>query len=442
MKQRVLSLFIMIVLLLGITGCTLSGESSAEDGVPVALYYVMQSSEQLETMEAVAFEERNISALSLWDFFEIYFAGPASEELISPFPNGTKVLDILSSDEGLTLKMSGEFFTLMGIEMSMANCCLSKTICEYLNLDSITLLDETESIRMEIQPEQFVLSNSIQNETNESFTIYFANSEYRYLISETRDATLSENETEMAYVMRKLFEGPENEQLKPIIPEGTELLGISNSSGVCTVNLSHEFYENRIDDDYGAYMTIYGITNTLTGLDGIDSVEFLVEGEPVDSYGIFPLKQPVVRNTDCIGPVRMASGEIDINVYALSTETQEPFAIPCRVKQTVSEPLAEAVITKILNYEPPQGFYNPIPYGTELLSISVSGNICYVDLSDKFIPQEDTEASEKAAVWSLVTSLTSMDNIASVVLTINGESSGLSYVDISEPLTQQNVDLD
>ena len=66
-------------------------------------------------------------------------------------------------------------------------------------------------------------------------------------------------------------------------------------------------------------------------------------------------------------------------------------------------------------------------------SISVSGNICYVDLSDKFIPQEDTEASEKAAVRSLVTSLTSMDNIASVVLTINGESSGLSYVDISEP---------
>ena len=65
-----------------------------------------------------------------------------------------------------------------------------------------------------------------------------------------------------------------------------------------------------------------------------------------------------------------------------------------------------------------------------------------MDLSDKFIPQEDTEATEKAAVWALTKSLTVLDNITSIVLTINGENDGLNYVDISEPLTEESVSLD
>lgn len=438
--QRILSLLLICAILLGCIGCTV--EKRAKDDVPVAFYYVAQDAEQLKMVEPVTFEVCYVNVLSLWDLFAMYFSGPESEELVSPFPAGTHVLDIQYPDGKLTVKLSGEFFTLMGIEMSLASCCLANTICNYLNVDSVTLVDETESIRMEIQPKQFVLSNSLQGDADESFTIYFADSQLRYLISETRDATLSENETEMAYVMRKLLEGPENNQLKPIMPAGTELLGISCTNGICTLDFSYDFYENRLDNTYGAYMTIYGITNTLTGLDGIESVLFLVEGAPIERYGIFQLDKPVTRNSDCIGPVRMASGEIDIDIYILDTETQEPFAVPCRVKQTVAAPLAEAVTTRILNYEPPQGFYNPIPYGTELLSISVSGSVCYMDVSDKFIPQEGTETAEKAALWSLVAALTALDNISSVVLTINGESSGLRFVDISEPLTIQSISLD
>lgn len=440
--NRMLGLLLAAALLLCCVGCTPGQKQSDEDGIEVLLYYETKDVEQIAAESSVAHETRTVNVLSLWEFFDLYFSGPTSEELVSPFPHGTRVLDVEITDQSMTLKMSGEFFTLMGVEMSIASCCLANTVCSYFNLESVILMDETESIEIEAKPGQYVLSNSLQDDMTETFVVYFADSEYRYLNSETRDATLSENETEMAYVMRKLLEGPENEQLEPIIPEGTELLGISSADGVCRLNFSHEFYENRLDDTYGAYMTIYGITNTLTGLDGIEAVEFLVEGEPVDSYGLFPLRQPITRNPDCIGPVRMASGEVDVNIYVLSSESQEPFAVPCRVKQTVSEPLAEAVVTKILNYEPPQGFYNPIPYGTELLSISVSGNVCYIDLSDKFIPQEDTEAAEKAAVWALTKSLMALDNITSIVLTINGESDGLSYVDISEPLTEQSVTLD
>jgi spore germination protein GerM len=44
-------------------------------------------------------------------------------------------------------------------------------------------------------------------------------------------------------------------------------------------------------------------------------------------------------------------------------------------------------------------------------------------------------------VWALVSTLTELDNVSSVLLTIEGESSGFTSVDISEPLTEESVQL-
>ena len=428
----------VILFLLSFAGCGNPDGFRSESGA-ISFYYTAKDMEELKDIETVIIpEQRTIDVLSLWDFMDIYFSGPESDNLTSPFPVGTHVIGIQYSGNVLTLTLSGAYFTMMVIEMSLANCCLANTVCSYTGRKELIILDETDSIHMEINPEQFVLLDDAQEEINESFTVYFSDESHRYLISETRDATLSHNETEAAYLMRRLTEGPRNDNLVSIMPEGAEVLGMEISEGLCTLNLSNEFMEQRADDPYINYMTIYGIVNTLTGLDEINSVQFLINGTSQESYGLFPLDQPISRNTDCIGPVRTASGEVDVNIYVRNT-LGESFAVPCRVKQTVSQPLAEAVTEKALNYEPPLGFDNPIPYGTELLNISVSGNTCYVDLSEKFIPQEDTLESERNAVWALVRTLTDLDDISSVVLTIGGESTGLQYVDLAEPLRSESV---
>ena len=76
-----------------------------------------------------------------------------------------------------------------------------------------------------------------------------------------------------------------------------------------------------------------------------------------------------------------------------------------------------------------------------LSSVSVSGSVCYVDLSREFVPGNDTEEKEREAVWALVQTLTGLDAVNSVSLTIEGEAGGLSYVDLSEPLTRKMVRL-
>ncbi len=432
MRRRVIALITAFCLVL--SGCAVAARSDAS-GEPLTFYYLMRDAEQLRGEEAVASETRIASVLSLWDLIDLYLKGPEDETLRSPFPAGTAVRDIQYPDGVLTLHMSGAFFTLTGVELSLACCCLADTVFAYTGREAVVLLDETESIRMELRPGQFVLSDDMPVGASEAYTLYFADSQKRYLVGETRSAILSHSDSEASFVVRKLLEGPENRQLSSALPENTEVLAVRVEDGVCILDLARGFYENRPQDLTGCYLAIYSLVNSLTALEGVEAVRFLEDGAAVERYGDFALGDPIARYGECIGPVRTASGEIDVNMYVCVEATDQLFAVPCRVKQTVSEPLAEAVVTRLLSFEPPVGCYAPIPYGTELLSISMSGTTCYVDLSERFYPQEDTEAAEKAAVSALAATLTDLSEIDAVVLTVGGDSGGLQYVDISHPLT-------
>lgn len=426
--------FLALILSLGLL---LSGCGAVETTVfqeETSFFYLARNAQALSERSAVGQESRAVGDMSLTELLDLYFAGPESEDLVSPFPAGTGALGAAETAEGLELTMSAEFFTLQGVDLSLACCCLSSTIRAYTGREKVILTDALGRVRLEADPDSYALLDGFDQDTQRTFTLYFSDKNHRYVCPETREAILSENESQETYVLRQLMAGPGSEELLPVIPEGTELLGVRTEDGVCTLDLSGEFYEGG-EDPYAVYTSLYGVVNTLTGLEEVSAVRFLRQGQTVDFYGIFPLSQPLSRYAGAIGPLRSGSGEMDVDVYVLAQEDGAPFALPVRIQQSIQEPTAEAVARAAIGLEPPQGFYNPIPYGTELLSISLSGSVCYVDLSRRFIPTENTPENEEAAVWSLVAALTGLDAISSVVLTIEGDSGGLSFVDISEPLS-------
>lgn len=429
--------FVLIGCLL-LSGCGVT--SSPSDGNHVLFYYEQRGASELSADAMIASESRSTYAGALGPLLELYFRGPTQDNLISPFPDGTEVISV-SQEDGTELTLSSTFFSLQGVDLAVACACLARTVCAYTGETSMTLSDELGRIHMELTPDSFLIQDEYQTDTDQMFTLYFPSEDRRYVIPELREATLSENETAETYLLRELLSGPQTVGLQPAMPDGTDILNASTSGGICTVDLSSDFYDNAFSGDYGLYTAVYSIVDTLTGLESVDSVIFLKDGASVGGSGIMLLGEPLTRDTRVIGPVHNSGGEMDVNLYTLQRITGEPFAVPVRVKQKVSAPSAEAVLTELLGYTPPQGFYNPIPFGTELLSVSVSGSVCYVDLSREFIPGNDTEEKEREAVWALVQTLTGLDAVNSVMLTIEGETGGLSYVDLSEPLTRKMVRL-
>ncbi|HEU4319596.1 MAG TPA: GerMN domain-containing protein [Acidimicrobiia bacterium] len=87
--------------------------------------------------------------------------------------------------------------------------------------------------------------------------------------------------------LNALLEGVTDEEaamgLSSTIPDGTELLGVEVADGVALVDLSREF------ESGGGSLSMMGrvaqIVYTATRFDDVDSVRFLLEGDPLDVLG-------------------------------------------------------------------------------------------------------------------------------------------------------------
>ncbi len=124
---------------------------------------------------------------------------------------------------------------------------------------------------------------------NVDVTLYYADSEASKLCPEVRRFSLSEASDPKA-ILQELFKGTEKEGLVNTIPPETVVNSCSTQDGVCTVDLSADFVSKRGT----AYeqMSIYSVVNTLCLLDGIDEVQFLIDGEKQMIFGNYIFDEP------------------------------------------------------------------------------------------------------------------------------------------------------
>ena len=80
-------------------------------------------------------------------------------------------------------------------------------------------------------------------------------------------------------LMELLIEGPRNEKLEKVIPEGTKVNKIELKNDILYIDLSKEFIENHQGGEVLESHTIYAIVNTMTGLTEVNGVKILIDGE-------------------------------------------------------------------------------------------------------------------------------------------------------------------
>ncbi|MCL6610587.1 MAG: GerMN domain-containing protein [Peptococcaceae bacterium] len=130
-------------------------------------------------------------------------------------------------------------------------------------------------------------------ETPVRVTLYFSDSQARWLVPEVREVAGSGVPVEQI-VVRELIRGPAVKGLQRTIPEGTRLISLNVANGVARVNFSREFQARHWGGSAGETFTIYSVVNSLTELEGIKKVEFLVEGKRLESLaGHMDLTGPV-----------------------------------------------------------------------------------------------------------------------------------------------------
>lgn len=111
-------------------------------------------------------------------------------------------------------------------------------------------------------------------------SLYFGEKDTNKLIPEARSIDVKEL-TKDPYntLMKLLLEGPKNEKLEAVIPEGTKVNKIELKDNTIHLDLSKEFIENHKGGAEAESRTVYSIVNTLTGLNEVEAVKILIDGK-------------------------------------------------------------------------------------------------------------------------------------------------------------------
>jgi germination protein M len=246
-----------------------------------------------------------------------------------------------------------------------------------------------------------------------------------YEIHEIQEENTEELLREMLELLRK---EPEDQNLKPVIPENVQINGYEVNHNQLYLDFSAEYQDMP---KFYEVLCRAAIVRTLCQIPDLDYVGFRVEGEPLlDLYG----KAVGLMNEDQF--IENAGEEInayktaDLTLY-YANETGDKL-----VKQRVAMEynsnisLEKLIVEQVIEGPPFDGAYPAVPPATKLDSITIKDGICYVNLNEGFL---DTgyNVTEMIPIYAIVNSLIENTDATKVQISINGETDQMYRESIS-----------
>ena len=130
-------------------------------------------------------------------------------------------------------------------------------------------------------------------------SLYFKNIETNSLVAEAKCVDVKELYKEpYTYLINMLITGPESGKLESAIPEGTKVNSCNLNGNTLYVDLSKEFIDNAPSGIEEESMVIYSRVNTLTELNEVSEVKFLINGEENLQFkdGRINFKEAFIKN--------------------------------------------------------------------------------------------------------------------------------------------------
>lgn len=186
----------------------------------------------------------------------------------------------------------------------------------------------------ELQPVSSVVMNedeAMKLTDKMPISLYFATEDSAKLKLEVRYVDMKEAKKSVnnlaGLIVKELIAGPKDSGLKATIPEGTQLLGnVAIDAKVATVNLSKEFVDKHPGGEAAARLTIYSLVNSLTEINEIEKVKFLVNGKSTEDFkGAYKLSSAFPRTVALItNEVGNAAAAAKVNETAKGKATPTP----------------------------------------------------------------------------------------------------------------------
>lgn len=205
----------------------------------------------------------------------------------SGIPSGTVLLGVSVENGICTVNFSSQFVT------GMTEGFLATRLALYAIVDSLTELPQVYSVDLwvsgapldslglldlsaGIRRDESLIAVQESSETMD-VTIYPAAAESGLLVPIQRRIAVSPQTAAAQTALETLITFEGGNGIRSFVPAGTKILSVKLENDVCTVDLTREFLDGCLSLRQEE-LAVRSVIATLTALDGIHSVELLVEG--------------------------------------------------------------------------------------------------------------------------------------------------------------------
>lgn len=246
-----------------------------------------------------------------------------------------------------------------------------------------------------------------------TLTVYFATRE-GYMVPITYPFTEPSADPARSSV-EILLEGPDTENLFRTIPKGTRLKDCYVSNETAFVDFTEEF--THFGSTKEATKAVKSLCLTLGSISGVEMVQVLVEGQPVDEI------QGV-----CMGQILkhswanyFGSSNTGRQFKVYFADTSAMYMIPVTYVSETSDSIPRKAVEKLVKGPDVNSLAATVWPGTKLLDLKIKGGLATVNFSKEVTGYGGGTTAESLFIKALLLTLGQFSDIKGVQILVEGE---------------------
>ncbi len=253
----------------------------------------------------------------------------------------------------------------------------------------------------------------------EGLLIYCLDEDYESLETENYILITTRIEDEIDELLFMVEAGPDSDNHRALLPEDVKIHGFTYENSVATLDFSSGYRDMAKTREV---LVRAGIVRTLVQIQGVRYVKFTVDGMPIcDSEGNeigLMSADTFIENTG-----RQINNYVhtSITLYFAAEGGEDLVKESRSIYYSSSKSLEWAIVERLIAGPKVKENYAVIPAGTQIISLTTSENICYVNLTENFLA-EMPGINRRTTLYAIVNSICENCNVSMVQMSVGGET--------------------
>lgn len=265
-----------------------------------------------------------------------------------------------------------------------------------------------------------LVQTGCKKKSEDGLVVYYINQQSTKLLTDPFNPKTDKEEEILVEMFDKLQSKPNDVDMFEAIPDKVSVIktDIDTKTRTLTVNFSKDYDDI---DKATEILTRAAIVLTLTQLDSVSYVDFLVDGQRLlnsDEEVIGPMSENSFADVSA-GSKITSSTKSDFTIYFANTDYSKLVPVKHTGRYLADASLETYIIKEIIDGPDSSEYNSTLSSDTKLVSAVTNDNVCYVIFGDDF---EALNASYNAdiLIYSIVNSLVELPYITSVRISTSG----------------------